>query len=814
MSGPSRNSDVQPGRSAARPLKPPGFMLLSLGVLFPAMTILLEWFFGFCANELFDPLPTFWHLLVAATVPAANFMVWQQLRDEAAPSLDRLRFVNATVWVVAGLYTLPFIPLLPLSIFLVFLLTPIMVFAPLSAWIVAIKLYRNHLRPRLDAHSEKTGPRPLWLGLLCGLLLVASQDMVLMPTLLGVKWGSDSDVETRERGLWLLRHLGDETYLRRLGRFRRTTIQGPLLLVFSNQTDLSPARAHTLHYRVTGHRFNDGPPANPDRFTFLRQIDRDFDQGGDRIGARQNGLRLEASRLDGSLSATGALAYLEWTLAFENDSNRQREARALIALPPGGVVSRATLWVAGEEREAVFAGRAETSKAYKEVVRRRRDPLLVTSRGPDRIFAQAFPIPAGEGLKFRLGITAPIRAIAPDRGELLLPILIDENFHLPTDAIHAVWFESKDSLDTPLSSLLREPAGDNGYRLRGTLSDRELRSPQARIGLPLPVPAPTVWTPDPGDEQKSAILQEWTAPPPTPVDRLMIVIDGSHGLAGQPMIHRFKHIFSTIPPGLATGLVIAGDRPMILPVAPWDGERKKNWLRTLREYPFEGGRYNAAALTEAVNRLAATEQGMILWIHGPQPVTFETDKMVLEQLLDRLPTFPRLIDLALIPGENLPLADTGLKYHSRRLTRLEIAPERLTDTLTALWPGKPMPETRQRRLPLAELPEATGSWPKNRHIAALWAKREIDRLLRGKKPDSRKRAIELATAHRLITPVSGAVVLETDADYEANDLAPNTVGTVPTIPEPETWLLLIAVLLALTWHFRRRLRWPLRHPQP
>jgi hypothetical protein len=57
-------------------------------------------------------------------------------------------------------------------------------------------------------------------------------------------------------------------------------------------------------------------------------------------------------------------------------------------------------------------------------------------------------------------------------------------------------------------------------------------------------------------------------------------------------------------------------------------------------------------------------------------------------------------------------------------------------------------------------------------------------------------AIALATAYRLVTPVSGAVVLESKQQYEAAGLSPVEPGTVPTIPEPETIALIIVAALA------------------
>ncbi len=88
----------------------------------------------------------------------------------------------------------------------------------------------------------------------------------------------------------------------------------------------------------------------------------------------------------------------------------QREARAQVLLPPGGVVSRVTLWVNGEPREAAFAGRGEVRAAYQQVaVQQRRDPVLVTMSGPDRVLVQCFPIqPNGGTMKIRLGITVPL----------------------------------------------------------------------------------------------------------------------------------------------------------------------------------------------------------------------------------------------------------------------------------------------------------------------------------------------------------------------------------------------------------------------
>ena len=55
----------------------------------------------------------------------------------------------------------------------------------------------------------------------------------------------------------------------------------------------------------------------------------------------------------------------------------------------------------------------------------------------------------------------------------------------------------------------------------------------------------------------------------------------------------------------------------------------------------------------------------------------------------------------------------------------------------------------------------------------------------------------LAQRHQLVTSVSGAVVLETAKQFKDAGLKPVDIGTVPVIPEPETWLLMIFGFIAL-----------------
>ena len=114
------------------------------------------------------------------------------------------------------------------------------------------------------------------------------------------------------------------------------------------------------------------------------------------------GLEMIRSRIDSRIETHGATSYTEWTMEFENKASLAREARAQIRLPAGGVISRLTLWVNDEEREAAFASRNLTRKAIG--THGHGDPVCSLPPAPTN--PHAFPCP--DGGRITLGITAPL----------------------------------------------------------------------------------------------------------------------------------------------------------------------------------------------------------------------------------------------------------------------------------------------------------------------------------------------------------------------------------------------------------------------
>jgi hypothetical protein len=93
------------------------------------------------------------------------------------------------------------------------------------------------------------------------------------------------------------------------------------------------------------------------------------------------------------------------------------------------------------------------------------------------------------------------------------------------------------------------------------------------------------------------------------------------------------------------------------------------------------------------------------------------------------------------------------------------------------------------------------------HIARLWGAGQLATAAAAQGKE-RSQAIDLAHRLNIVTPVSGAVVLETDAEYKNSGLAVPGSADVPAVPEPATWALIAIVVALLLWQLRRR-RWSL-----
>ncbi|MCP5521458.1 MAG: PEP-CTERM sorting domain-containing protein [Verrucomicrobiales bacterium] len=804
-SEPPQEAGAPSGSTRKEPLPPrPGYSLFLFGVALPLVTLILELTTGMCAAVFFDPLPTLGHVLLVALVPLANWLAWESLRKGRGNRVLWLAWLNALAVGVAAFYSVLYLPLMVPGLFAMIVYGwGLLPWSPMIS-LVAGLLLRRHLR-RLAGTSGVPRLPAGWKGLLAAWGVILVLGLPDWATRVGLDLAASPEPATRQRGLGVLRSVGSEEAMLRAcyGRTRNAANMDLVGLVLTGGRDVPPQTARRIYYRVKGRPFNGVPPPRVrtarGAFAELEDWTWDVDQAGEAVGGRIKGLHLRSSRLDAVADASAAWSYTEWILEFENTGSRQREARAQVLLPPGGVVSRLTLWVNGEEREAAFAGRSHTRQAYENIVRQRQDPVLVSTAGPDRVLVQCFPVPPNGGLmKIRIGITAPLLLPDAEAGLYLWPRFVERNFSIPENLHHTAWLEANNARAVTCEALRAETVKEGVQAARGELSDADLDPARSRVRLERSGGPLAFWTRDPrtlGDDIVEQGLL-WTNRPPA--SRVVFAVDASVGMSDE--LPAVAEAIRNLPADIGADVILAGDEPVRLGVAEREGAplSHEELARRVERARCLGGQDNLPALVRAWDLASESPGGVVVWIHAPQPAELSPAD-ALRQRYDRRPGGPRIDAIQTRPGPNELLEALDGLAGVQSIPRLSALRDDLGSLLGRLTQGVRFIEFARRRrsgegLRLEEAGR-TGN-----HIARLWAKDEIDRLREKRETGA---AIRLAGEFQLVTPVSGAVVLESQAQFEAAGLTPVDPQTVPAIPEPGTRALLVLGVAVL---FLRRHR--------
>lgn len=815
----ANGSAPKKGKDRADAGKRPGRWFFFWGSTFPLAVVIFELVSGFCGTILFDPMPRIWHTLLVTFVPCANFLVWLAFRRSLGRLTNYLAAINGAAIVIALYYTLLFVPTMPLTLPALVFVVGLIPLAPLFSLVVALR--GPHWLAKLTDLRKVLRARRAVAGMAIAAIALVVLDVPPLITRLLMNQAVSSDAPTRLTAVKRLRVIGDRKLMLRMCYFDVGTPLSPLKFYRGRVSlpSLSTFQAREIYYRVTGTSYNKLPrprSAGVGPFgTALWSSDRDL--GGEVVGGRVNGLQLNTSRIDGSVDGDPALGYLEWTLQFKNTTDRQQEARAQISLPPGGVVSRVTLWVNGEEREAAFAGRGKVREAYTKVVKRRRDPLLVTTDGPDRVLLQYFPVPPNGGvMRIRIGMTTPL--ILPDAGRavLRLPYMTERNFTIDDSLRHLVWVEAKNRLATRKTGLTVEETGKGAFAVRGELSDQGLWGPNSVIEATREKGVDRAWSNDLATGDGHIVVQTIEEQEATAPDRVVLVVDGSAGMA--PYKAEIAEVLRTAPKGLPLSVMLAGDSPGKTGDQPAQGalEDCGGPASRIEGFRYRGGRDNVPALAHAWDTAAQGSKGLVVWVHAGVPVVMENPDQ-LRQRWDRRPDGPELYDLQVSPGPNRVLSDLDRVPNVKAVARMGTLKEDLTRFLSRLQPGATIIEARRERLRPDQAPDTKEMKRTSDHLVRLWAGGEISELVAKGKHGAIEEAVRLVSTYHLVTPVSGAVVLETAKDFEREGLTPADTAqaaekmTVPTVPEPETWMLMGILALALLWAIRqRRAAWATR----
>jgi len=119
---------------------------------------------------------------------------------------------------------------------------------------------------------------------------------------------------------------------------------------------------------------------------------------------------------------------------FVNEGRREMEATYLFPLPPGAVVNKFTLIADGKEIKARLLDKDEAQKIYEDIVRRRKDPALLTYAGNNAYQARIFPIPPKGERRIELRYS---EVLTYDNGLIsyLYPLSPEKLSHKPIESV-------------------------------------------------------------------------------------------------------------------------------------------------------------------------------------------------------------------------------------------------------------------------------------------------------------------------------------------------------------------------------------------
>lgn len=449
-----------------------------------------------------------------------------------------------------------------------------------------------------------------------------------------------------------------------------------------------------------------------------------------------------------------------------------------MVLPPGGVVSRAALFVNGVEQETVTAEEGEARAAYYNSYVQNRKALQVREISQDVVFVGCFPFPSGarsgnDTTEIQLGITVPVQLVSLSAGSLALPQIQRANFSVSERSSHSIHLASSPKESSGGVVITIDDLARNQQR-RG-----DLRSDMGSDRLALlswdPTNSPIVSLKGRGDPsavrsaslpgvEGSFIQQSLTMRLPAPPKSLVVVIDGSAAMKDSlPLVEEFV---STISPSTNLSLFLAdeGVEQEVLSRAIPTERAKEHIKQRLRKGSYQGSVDNGQALLAAMREaqqvaelgpregVASRDYPPVIWLHAPQPYPFRTYKAV-KAALEKMGDSVRLISIQTTPGR-----DEAYDFLAP-MSALQSFDYSLTGSSALLM-------IRCRLLGIAECVEReffmkTGSSTlattddSSRYLTYLWGVSEVRQLLRHGETAA---AIALATELELVTPVTSAIV--------------------------------------------------------
>ncbi len=384
------------------------FLMILFGVLLPVG--------AFVTNLYFIPFPVCFYSPELYTALFIGFIgiTITALWKGPCPKLLLLFTVHATFLgvVYSSVFSLGFIPLIPISaIAIIFYGLGILGFSPfLSLWVFTVAFRRNFTMAK--EFYNKT-------------LLIVSCILItiILPVLYcGVRTGMSyvtrreiyravncKEEERADIYKSLLKQRGIKTALVNIYAYNETPfdiLAGYLIPKQENYSNyIYGDQAATLYYLLYGEKIQIAEKERLKKIKIGYRNVRYFDEYTD--DGYYTGVYLTGCHYDGVVNLDSMLSYQEITLDVASKWNKQ-EMTCEFRVPPGGAVTKMSLWINGEEHIASVAAKEKAETAYNSIVSKQRDPAIVTWLGGNLYSLKVFPVETNLPRKVKIGVSSPL----------------------------------------------------------------------------------------------------------------------------------------------------------------------------------------------------------------------------------------------------------------------------------------------------------------------------------------------------------------------------------------------------------------------
>ncbi len=788
-----------------------GWLFLFCGVILPAVAMLFETTFHFCARHFFDPFPSAGHVVLFGLIPFSNFLVWIGTRRDLSNHFAFMSLISGMAMGVACLYTLMFLPLTPMAcLFSLVLGFGLLGLAPMLSlpcnWISGKTVRRLAAckNTYFDAHQLEH------VGHMIILVMVIAIELPSTLTRINLSQAVKADASvSRSSVAWLRRFGSQEVLLRacyeRSGR--ATDILGSL---YESTHPLSVDQARRVFFKVTGKPFNSVPIPRSARATIQHtgvvidpnspnagvtdEFDIDTDIAGEAVSTVARGLSVSQSKLDAKIDGDSALASLNWAFSFTNDSKFDREARAKILLPPNAVVTKATLTVNNIEHDATIMLRSAARDNYRRAVTEHKAPLLVSTSGIDQLLVQCYPVGPNETMTVKLQIAAPCDIDSKGYAVLVIPAFLERNFQVTVP----VQIDIQSTKPFICRGMISDPGPPENFSKTihyvGKIDPTPNDGVVPTIAVERDSKCNQVWCKSDKFPGGANIVRDLSQARYIGVKHLIVVVDGSGGM--RQYMPQIAHGLMALPSRMTAKLKVIGDS--VFDICPdWKKGGDVDYIaaaESLSKYNAEGGQENFPALSAALAVASQTTETSVLWIHAAQPITSGTSYDI-KTFLEHAAGHPLLFDMQLVTGPNEILNGTMAQESLVRVARSGLVNNDLIGLFTAcVQESKVAAEVdgtavadglvpKVAAAPDQSLPTgplSSASIPVNGYrlllspnqnykpagvegderLAKIWANAQICRALEKGKSNEEIGVSLLADSFKIVSPVSSAVVTE------------------------------------------------------